>query len=221
MSSETGLVVAFLCLPRQVHGACSMEHGVLLACKTRLAGCACLRGVPWLQGNYRHRYGHVSRTCFGDQWSESTPGARYCSSDSWVGNTSVEWSGQTWYFQGAQILLQAAAWRQVATEWVALPAQGQDPQGPAPGKRRAHRCPFWSGCLKNRGPWFRWGLSHLPGKPIYSSKSPPMAKRFPGAAFAEAGHGPRQLGVLLRLQCWWPRTALAWSLQVEGPRKNR
>ncbi|CAJ1338948.1 unnamed protein product [Effrenium voratum] len=31
----------------------------------------------------------------------------YCSSDSWVGNTSVEWSGQTWYFQGAQILLQA------------------------------------------------------------------------------------------------------------------
>ena len=38
-----------------------------------------------------------------------------------------------------------------------------------------HRCPFWLVCLKNRGPWFRWGLFHLPGPSIFS-KRPPMSR---------------------------------------------
>ena len=29
-----------------------------------------------------------------------------------------------------------------------------------------HMCPFWLVCLKNRGPWFRWGLFRLPGPSI-------------------------------------------------------
>ena len=30
-----------------------------------------------------------------------------------------------------------------------------------------HWCPSWLVCLKNRGPWFRWGLFHLPGPSIF------------------------------------------------------
>ena len=33
--------------------------------------------------------------------------------------------------------------------------------------RTSHRCPFWLVCLKHRGPWFRWGLFHLPGPPSF------------------------------------------------------
>ena len=47
-----------------------------------------------------------------------------------------------------------------------------------------HRRPFWLVCSKNRGPWFRWGLCHLPWKPIDFSKRPPLqgsfARKAPG-----------------------------------------
>ena len=33
--------------------------------------------------------------------------------------------------------------------------------------RKAHRCPSWLVCLKNRGPWFTWWLNHLPGPSIF------------------------------------------------------
>ena len=43
----------------------------------------------------------------------------------------------------------------------------QIPIEPPVGSVGKHRCPFWLVCLKNRGPWFGWGLFHLPGPSIF------------------------------------------------------
>ena len=66
------------------------------------------------------------------------------------------------------------------------PKINREPLGNEQPKSQSHRCPFvgepGESWFKNRWHWFRWVLFHLPGKPIYFSKRPPMASRF--------SHGP-------------------------------
>ena len=53
---------------------------------------------------------------------------------------------------------------------------GSWPRKVKPSLGHAHRCPLWLVCYKTRGPWFRWGLFHLPGPSIFPKGHlyPPM-----------------------------------------------